>query len=75
MQRYFVSLRIQSEYRKTRTRNNSLFGHFSRSVRKADGYEELKDIMKIDKSLEESDLLKQLKTKENNKQVNVLAYY
>ena len=26
-----VNLRIQSEYRKTRTRNNSVFGHFSRS--------------------------------------------
>ena len=25
-------LRIQSEYRKIRTRNNSVFGHFSRSV-------------------------------------------
>ena len=28
---YFVNLRIQSEYRKIRTRNNSVFGHFSRS--------------------------------------------
>ena len=28
-ERYF---RIQSEYRKIRTRNNSVFGHFSRSV-------------------------------------------
>ena len=28
---YFVNLRIQSEYRKTRTRNNSAFGHISRS--------------------------------------------
>ena len=27
-----VSLRIQSEYRKIRTRNNSVFGRFSRSV-------------------------------------------
>ena len=26
-----VNLRIQSEYRKIRTRNNSVFGHFSRS--------------------------------------------
>ena len=26
-----VILRIQSEYRKIRTRNNSVFGHFSRS--------------------------------------------
>ena len=31
-QRYSVSLRIQSEYRKIRTRNNSVFGHFSRSI-------------------------------------------
>ena len=29
---YGVNLRIQSECRKIRTRNNSLFGHFSRSV-------------------------------------------
>ena len=29
--RYSVSLRIQSEYRKIRTRNNSVFGQFSRS--------------------------------------------
>ena len=28
---YGVNLRIQSEYRKIRTRNNSVFGHFSRS--------------------------------------------
>ena len=28
---YFVNLRIQSEYRKIRTRNNSVFEHFSRS--------------------------------------------
>ena len=28
---YSVNLRIQSEYRKIRTRNNSVFGHFSRS--------------------------------------------
>ena len=28
----FVNLRIQSEYRKIRTRNNSVFGHFSRCV-------------------------------------------
>ena len=28
---YFVNLRIQSEYRKIRTRNNSVFGHFSRT--------------------------------------------
>ena len=26
-----LNLRIQSEYRKIRTRNNSVFGHFSRS--------------------------------------------
>ena len=31
MERYFVSLRIQSEYRKIRTRKNSVFEHFSRS--------------------------------------------
>ena len=30
--RYFVSLRIQSEWGKIRTRENSVFGHFSRSV-------------------------------------------
>ena len=29
---YEVNLRIQSEYRKIRTRNNSVFGHFSCSV-------------------------------------------
>ena len=29
---YGVNLRIQSEYRKIRTRNNSVFRHFSRSV-------------------------------------------
>ena len=28
MERYFVSLRVQSECRKIRTRNNSVFGHF-----------------------------------------------
>ena len=28
---YGVNLRIQPEYRKIRTRNNSVFGHFSRS--------------------------------------------
>ena len=27
-----LSLRIQSEHRKIRTRNNSVFGHFSRSA-------------------------------------------
>ena len=32
MEIYGVSLRIQSEYREIRTRNNSLFGHFSRSA-------------------------------------------
>ena len=32
MEIYFVNLRIQSEYRKIRTRNNSVFEHFSRSV-------------------------------------------
>ena len=30
---YGVNLRIQSEYRKIRIRKNSVFGHFSRSVR------------------------------------------
>ena len=29
---YELNLHIQSEYRKIRTRNNSVFGHFSRSV-------------------------------------------
>ena len=29
---YEVNLRIQSEYRKIRTRNNSVFGHFSPRV-------------------------------------------
>ena len=28
---YFINLRIQSKYRKIWTRNNSVFGHFSRS--------------------------------------------
>ena len=28
---YGVNIRIQSEYRRIRTRNNSVFGHFSRS--------------------------------------------
>ena len=32
---YGVNLCIQSEYRKTRTRKNSVFGHFSRSVQTA----------------------------------------
>ena len=31
-ERYGVSLRIQSECRKIRKKNNSIFGHFSRSV-------------------------------------------
>ena len=30
---YEINLRIQSEYRKIRTRKNSVFGHFSRSVK------------------------------------------
>ena len=30
---YSDCIRIQSEYRKMRIRNNSVFGHFSRSVR------------------------------------------
>ena len=30
---YEVNIRIQSEYRKIQTRKNSIFGHFSRSVR------------------------------------------
>ena len=29
---YVVNIRIQSEYREIRTRKNSVFGHFSRSV-------------------------------------------
>ena len=29
---YGINLRIQSEYRKTQTRKNSVFGHFSRNV-------------------------------------------
>ena len=32
MKRYFVSLRIQSECAKIRTRKNSVFGHISQSV-------------------------------------------
>ena len=32
MKIYGVNLHIQSEYRKIRTRKNSVFGHFSRSV-------------------------------------------
>ena len=31
MEIYGVNIRIQSEYRKIRTRKNSVFGHFSRS--------------------------------------------
>ena len=31
-ERYGRSLRIQSEYRKIRIRNNSVFGHFSRNL-------------------------------------------
>ena len=30
---YSVDIRIQSDYRKIRTRKNSVFGHFSRSVK------------------------------------------
>ena len=30
-----VNLRIQFEYRRIQTRNNSVFGHFSRSVSRA----------------------------------------
>ena len=30
---YSANLRIQSEYRKIRTRKNCVFGHFSRSAR------------------------------------------
>ena len=38
MQSYFLSVFscIQFEYRKIRTRNNSVFGHFSRSVMDTD---------------------------------------
>ena len=32
IRRFMVNLRIQSKYRKIWTRNNSVFGHFSRSV-------------------------------------------
>ena len=32
MEIYSVNLRIQVEYKKIRTRNNSVFGHFSRSA-------------------------------------------
>ena len=32
MERYEVSLRVQSESGKIRTRKNSVFGHFSRNV-------------------------------------------
>ena len=31
---YFLNIRIQSKYRKRRTRINSVFGHFSRSEEK-----------------------------------------
>ena len=34
---YGVNLRIQSEYRKIRTRKNSVFGHFSRSEHNCSG--------------------------------------
>ena len=36
--RYFASLHIQSEYGKIRTRNYSVFGHFSRSVFMKEGW-------------------------------------
>ena len=42
-ERYSVSLRIQSECGEIRTRKNSIFGHFSRSV----GKEQLKSLWKI----------------------------
>ena len=35
-----VNLRIQSEYRKIRTRNNFAFGHFSRSESFIEYYQE-----------------------------------
>ena len=35
---YEVNLHIQSEYRKIQTRNNSVFGEFSRSVQASDGW-------------------------------------
>ena len=38
---YSVNLRIQSEYRKIRTRKTSVFGHFSRSVEVAQELEDL----------------------------------
>ena len=37
----FTPLRIQQEYKKIRTRNNSVFGHFSHSVRKTYLYQAL----------------------------------
>ena len=42
MEIYGVNIRIQSEYRKIRTRNNSLFGHFSRSIIQKENYKGLK---------------------------------
>ena len=36
---YGVNLRIQSEYRKMRTRKNSVFGHFSRIGRLSPDFE------------------------------------
>ena len=37
-ERYGVSLRIESECRKIRTRKNSVYGHFSRSVWSTEQY-------------------------------------
>ena len=45
-ERYGISLRIQSEYRKIRTRNNSVFGHFSR-IRSEIWRQALKNLTKI----------------------------
>ena len=45
MEIYEVNLRIQSEYRNTRTRNNSLFKHFSHSRRDSKSKSRLKQIL------------------------------
>ena len=50
---YGVNLRIQSEYRKIRTRKTSVFGHFSRSVMKSrnqEGYGNFKKLTIIKRS-------------------------
>ena len=45
MEIYEVNLRIQSEYRNIRTRNNSLFKHFSHSRRDSKSKSRLKQIL------------------------------